>query len=160
MATKYAGQNALNKLMQLVKTALNNKADKTNATTSAPGLMSAADKVKLDGVEGGANKTIVDTAMSDTSTNAVQNKVIKKYVDGHAADDAVLYTAQTLTFEQKQQARKNIGALSSELPVTTGPVSLCPANVTDNNDAVHLTTTKYSTTLSASTSRSDVENES
>lgn len=28
MATKYAGQNALNKLMQLVKTALNNKADK------------------------------------------------------------------------------------------------------------------------------------
>lgn len=29
MATKYAGQNALNKLMQLVKTALNNKADKS-----------------------------------------------------------------------------------------------------------------------------------
>lgn len=29
MATKYAGQNAMNKLMQLVKTALNNKADKT-----------------------------------------------------------------------------------------------------------------------------------
>lgn len=29
MATKYAGQTALNKLMQLVKTALNNKADKT-----------------------------------------------------------------------------------------------------------------------------------
>lgn len=29
MATKYAGQNALNKLMQLVKTALNSKADKS-----------------------------------------------------------------------------------------------------------------------------------
>lgn len=29
MATKYAGQNALNKLMQLIKTALANKADKT-----------------------------------------------------------------------------------------------------------------------------------
>ena len=29
MATKYAGQNALNKLMQLIKTALNNKAEKT-----------------------------------------------------------------------------------------------------------------------------------
>lgn len=144
MATKYAGQNALNKLMQLVKTALNNKADKTNATTSAAGLMSAADKVKLDGVEAGANKTIVDDSMSNTSANPVQNKVIKQYVDDHAADDAVLYTAQTLTFEQKQRARKNIGALSNELPVTTGPVSLCPANVTDNNDAVHLTTTKYS----------------
>ena len=29
MATKYTGQNALNKLVQLVKTALNNKADKS-----------------------------------------------------------------------------------------------------------------------------------
>ncbi len=144
MATKYAGQTALNKLMQLVKTALNNKADKTNATTSAAGLMPATDKAKLDGIEAGANKTVVDSALSASSTNPVQNKVIKKYVDDHASDDAVLYTAQTLTFEQKQQARKNIGALSSELPVTTGPVSLCPANVTDNNDAVHLTTTKYS----------------
>lgn len=144
MATKYAGQNALNKLMQLVKTALNNKADKTNATTSAAGLMSAADKVKLDGVEAGANKTTVDDTMSGTSKNPVQNKVIKQYVDDHAADGAVLYTAQTLTYDQKFQARKNIGALSRELPVTTGPVSLCPANVTDNNDAVHLTTTKYS----------------
>lgn len=86
----------------------------------------------------------VDAAMSSTSTNPVQNKVIKQYVDDHAADGAVLYTAQTLTYDQKFQARKNIGALSRELPVTTGPVSLCPANVTDNNDAVHLTTTKYS----------------
>lgn len=85
MATKYAGQNALNKLMHLVKTALNNKADKTNATTSAAGLMSAEDKVKLDGVEGGATKTIVDDAMSSASTNPVQNKVIKQYVDDHAA---------------------------------------------------------------------------
>lgn len=81
MATKYAGQNALNKMMQLVKTALNNKADKTNATTSAAGLMSAADKVKLDGVEAGANKTIVDDAMSSASTNPVQNKAVKAAMD-------------------------------------------------------------------------------
>ena len=301
MATKYAGQNAMNKLMQLVKTALNNKADKTNATTSAAGLMSAADKVKLDGVEAGANKTVVDSAlsasstnpvqnkavktaldglqdkvedyyvtfthqkdssgeysdeytanhtakeiyeayqagkrvwqkdiyerfpitactllgtgeyiayfthfepgnmmvsygvnqksdtaastasklvygiiapnpgsadngkyltvngsniaytdlpdgitvddaMSASSTNPVQNKVIKQYVDDHAADDAVLYTAQTLTFEQKQRARKNIEAAASEWPTITGAVSLCPANITDSNDAVHVTVTKY-----------------
>lgn len=82
MATKYAGQNALNKLMQLVKTALNNKADKTNATTSAAGLMSAADKVKLDGVESGANKTVVDSALSASSTNPVQNKAVKAAMDG------------------------------------------------------------------------------
>lgn len=130
MATKYAGQNALNKLMQLVKTALNNKADKTNATTSAAGLMSAADKVKLDGVEAGANKTTVDDTMSGTSKNPVQNKVIKQYVDDHAADGAVLYTAQTLTYDQKFQARKNIGAVGNDSPQFQGYVALAPANET------------------------------
>lgn len=43
--------------------------------------ITAADKTKLNGVENGATKTIVDTAMSDTSTNPVQNMVIKKYID-------------------------------------------------------------------------------
>ena len=47
------------------------------ATASAAGLMSAADKSKLDGVAAGANKTIVDTALSSTSTNPVQNKVVQ-----------------------------------------------------------------------------------
>lgn len=84
MATKYAGQNTLNKLMQLVKSALANKADKTNATTSAAGLLSAADKTKLDGIGTGANKTVVDTALSATSTNPVQNKAVKAALDAKA----------------------------------------------------------------------------
>ena len=84
----------------------------------------------------------VDTAMSDTSTNAAQNKVIKKYVDDHATPDAVLYAAQTLTFEQKQQARKNIEAADSVAPTITGTVSLCPDRITDSNVAVHIVPTK------------------
>lgn len=64
-----------------VTAALNAKADTAVATTSANGLMSSADKVKLDGVEDGATKTIVDDAMSDTSTNPVQNKVVMEYID-------------------------------------------------------------------------------
>ena len=84
----------------------------------------------------------VDTAMSDTSTNAVQNKVIKKYVDNHATPDAVLYTAQTLTFEQKQQARKNIEAADSVAPTITGLVSMCPDHITDSNVAVHIVPSK------------------
>ena len=46
------------------------------ATTSTSGLMSATDKTKLDGIATGANKTTVDTTLSSTSTNPVQNKVI------------------------------------------------------------------------------------
>ena len=87
----------------------------------------------------------VDTAMSDTSTNAVQNKVIKKYVDDHAADNAVLYTPQTLTFEQKQRARNNIEALPVLGATTGGAVSMCPDfHVVDSNVAVHIVPTKTS----------------
>ena len=47
-----------------------------SATTSAPGLMSAADKAKLDGIATGATNITVDSTLSSTSTNPVQNKVI------------------------------------------------------------------------------------
>ena len=71
-------------------TALGIPAQDTNTTygvasSSANGLMSAADKAKLDGIASGANKTTVDSALSATSTNPVQNKVIKAAIDGKAA---------------------------------------------------------------------------
>ena len=229
MATKYAGQNSMNKLMQLVKTALNNKADKTHATTSAAGLMPAADKAKLDGIEAGATKTTVDAALDAGSANPVQNKAVKAaldsklstlggeisgylevgqtvsaegsvsvgrtssdtgihfekaasnagrishgaagvddtvplarlkvatptddadaatkaYADGRSAGSgAVRYDAsQTLTSEQKNQARLNIAAVSTNEPVTIGSLSMCPTGITDSYDAVHVKPTKDS----------------
>ena len=51
------------------------------ASQSAAGLMSAADKKKLDGIAAGANKTTVDSALSSTSTNPVQNKAVKAALD-------------------------------------------------------------------------------
>ena len=53
-----------------------------NATASAAGLMSAADKSKLDSVATGANKTVVDASFVDNSTNPVQSKVVKSALDG------------------------------------------------------------------------------
>lgn len=52
-----------------------------NATESVSGLMSAADKAKLDGIASGATKITVDTALSSSSTNPVQNKVINSALD-------------------------------------------------------------------------------
>lgn len=46
------------------------------ATSTSNGLMSKDDKTKLDGIAEGANKTTVDSALSSTSTNPVQNKAI------------------------------------------------------------------------------------
>lgn len=193
-----------------VKAALDGKAGTAEATTGAAGLMSAADKTKLDGIEAGANKTIVDTALDAGSTNPVQNKVVKTALDGklstqggeisghlsvgltvsaegsvstgrtstdtgihfekaasdagrisHGSDpmtgvapiarlkvasptedddaatkeyvdgSAVRYdAAQTLTDEQKLQARKNVDAAGVDSPQLQGYVTLTPANGT------------------------------
>ena len=47
-----------------------------DATTTTHGLMSTADKSKLDGIAEGANKTIVDSSLNATSTNPVENKAV------------------------------------------------------------------------------------
>ncbi len=65
-----------------VKAALDGKASTAAATTGAAGLMSAADKAKIDGVETGANKTTVDAALNANSVNPVQNKAVKTALDG------------------------------------------------------------------------------
>lgn len=70
---------------KVITSALAGKASTAVATQSAAGLMSKSDKVKLDGVEDGATKTIVDDVMSDTSTNPVQNKVVMKYIDSRGS---------------------------------------------------------------------------
>ena len=57
------------------------------ATTSASGLMSSADKAKLNGIEAGANNTTVDSALSSSSANPVQNKVVNAALAGKADSD-------------------------------------------------------------------------
>lgn len=54
------------------------------ATQTAKGLMSASDKAKLDDIEEGANKTTVDSELSSTSTNPIQNKTVKGALDDKA----------------------------------------------------------------------------
>lgn len=80
----YTGPTAAAKLVALVKTALNSKADKTNATKSAAGLMSAADKAKLDGIAEGATKITVDSELSSGGTNPVMNGAITVALSGKA----------------------------------------------------------------------------
>lgn len=64
-----------------------------------------------NGQDGTGTAVTVDSELSDTSTNPVQNRVIKAALDNvQAADDYVKYTEQTLTEEQKAQVRSNIGA--------------------------------------------------
>lgn len=50
------------------------------ASASANGLMSSTDKNKLNGIGEGANKTEIDDALSSSSMNPVQNKVVNEAI--------------------------------------------------------------------------------
>ena len=56
--------------------------DYSAASSSAAGLMSAADKTKLDGIEAGATAITVDSAISSSSTNPVENQAIYSALAG------------------------------------------------------------------------------
>lgn len=67
---------------KIIKSELDKKAERDVVNTTTNGLMSVADKKKLDGIAAGATKITVDTALSDTSTNPVQNKIVNDALKG------------------------------------------------------------------------------
>lgn len=55
-----------------------------SASSSANGFLSKEDKSKLDGIAIEANKTVVDSSLSSSSTNPVQNKIVTNALNGKA----------------------------------------------------------------------------
>ena len=104
---------------------LNNKVDKVDGKGLSSNDYTTEEKDKLSGIEAGANKTTVDSELSDTSTNPVQNKVIttklsKLNSDGTLNSDNVKYnqilgtvSGNTITFTDSQ--RKYIGGSDTYL---------------------------------------------
>lgn len=102
-----------------------------NATASAAGLMSAADKAKLDGVAAGSNHVAVDAELSTTSTNPVQNKVIKSALDGksntgHTHDDRYYTESEINT---KLNAKANSSHTHTKAQITDFPTSMPASDV-------------------------------
>lgn len=148
-----------------VKAALDGKLDKTGGTLtgnlrvtgalfSGDGLSFgtgenihftkvADDAGKLAHGAAGVDDTVPLARLKVATPSEDDDAATKEYVDNNAAGaGSVRYdAAQTLTYDQKFQARKNIEAAGRVMPTITGGVSLCPANVTDSNTAVHTTTT-------------------
>lgn len=73
----------------------------SEATTSASGLMSKADKSKLDGIDTGANKTVVDDNLTSTSTtnalSANQGKQLESEISAVRGGTMVI-NGTTVTF--------------------------------------------------------------
>lgn len=58
-----------------------NKVDKVTGKGLSTNDYTTTEKNKLAGIADGANKTVIDSAMSSTSTNPVQNKVVTAIID-------------------------------------------------------------------------------
>lgn len=102
-----------------------------NATASAAGLMSAADKSKLDSVATGANKTVVDASFVANSTNPIQSKVVKSALDGksdtgHTHDDRY-YTESEI--DTKLNAKANSSHTHTKSQITDFPTSMPASDV-------------------------------
>ena len=80
LAFVYDGTN-----WNLIGVAKDNNTTYSAATASANGLMTAAMVTKLNGIEEGANKTVVDSSFVANSTNPVESRVIQLMLDQKAA---------------------------------------------------------------------------
>lgn len=69
-----------------ISIALSNKVDKINGKGLSTNDYTNVEKAKLDGIEDGATKTIIDSTLSSTSTNPVQNKVVQAKVEALQSD--------------------------------------------------------------------------
>ena len=107
------------------------------ASSTKSGLMSAEMAEKLGGIASGANKTIVDDAISNTSTNPVQNKVIKEALDAKAGLDTATTSANGLMSSADKTKLENIAAgaevnQNAYSTVTVGTTAIAATGKTDN----------------------------
>ena len=108
--------------------------DFPKASATQPGTMSAADFTKLAGIATGANKTVVDSALSATSTNPVQNKVVNT--------------------ELGKKLDKTGGTISGNLAVTGTLTKGGKAVLTDHQAIYSLTVQKNGTSVGTFTPKS------
>lgn len=70
-----------------ISSAISGKVDKVTGKDLSTNDFTDACKTKLQGIDDQANKTIVDNALDSTSSNPVQNSVIKNALDGKVSTE-------------------------------------------------------------------------
>lgn len=141
-------------------TALSGKSDTShshsNATTTAAGFMSKDDKSKLDGIATGANKTTVDTALSSTSTNPVQNKVVNTALSGKA-DTSHTHTQSQVTGLETALAGKAASSHSHAQSDITGLATALNGKAASSHTHAQSDITGLETALSGKASTNHTE---
>ena len=115
----------------------------SEATTGYAGLMTAADKSKLNGIEAGANKTLFDNAPTAGSTKAVTSDGIYSAIDQVAVD---LSDTQADVVLKANSLRKSTDAngINLDLRNTNSSLSLVTIPFADANTDGIMSSTDYS----------------
>lgn len=144
-----------------LNTALSGKASASHthslddvSETTDKKIMTAAERTKLSGIATGANKTTVDTALSASSTNPVQNKVINTALAGksntnHNHNSAYIAKSLQMTADDgdvavswtNQDVVAKVKALGSGMTTAYSPIGTTnnPNNIEPFRFMVHKT---------------------
>jgi hypothetical protein len=76
MIMNYLNESGLSRLWSHIMVKLGDKVDKVDGKGLSTNDYTTSEKNKLSNIADGANKTVVDSSLSSSSTNPVQNKVI------------------------------------------------------------------------------------
>lgn len=161
MSTAELGLNSVNNSLATTNQALTNATNRISSLETHDGIVDG-EITSLDGrvsaLEqggGGGGGATVDTAMSSTSTNAVQNKVIKQYVDGEVSslNSAISNLSSTVSTNAGELHTGTISAGDTQvtIPFTASigentlidvypdPFNLVPSDITTTLHAVTIT---------------------
>ena len=117
----------INAKFDSVQASINNKVDKVDGKGLSTNDYTTDEKNKLSNIEDGAQVNVIETIKANGVTLAINNKTVTipdypvESVDGEIGEvvlNDVKYVSQTLTSQQKSQARTNIGAGTSNVIVT------------------------------------------
>ena len=92
---KYLDNTGLSHLWEIINSKFSQKVDKVNGKGLSTNDYTTEEKNKLAGIAAGATAITVDSAMSSSSTNPVQNKVIYGELDSLKEDITTLQPAAT-----------------------------------------------------------------
>lgn len=115
--------------LETAKSNLSAEIDKKVDKVAGSSLMTEAEHTKLAGIAEGANKTVVDSELSSTSTNPVQNKVIADEITSIWDTINPFSISSTITSEYEFDGKDHT------ITVTVTPKNGTPTSVTVNGTA-------------------------